>query len=157
MAVTLTMRRTGSPPSPRPSGVFGYRYASGKQSLVSGISLPNMAYITNFYDGLARLTNTTLFNSTNGVLDYSGYAYNNANQRTQLLRGTATTNGAGSTNYANYTYDPIGQITSDLAAELAGSTNRMNEQLRYAYDAAGNLNYRTNNTLVENFAGQQRQ
>ena len=27
----------------------------------------------------------------------------------------------------------------------------MNEQLRYAYDAAGNLNYRTNNTLVENF------
>ena len=28
----------------------------------------------------------------------------------------------------------------------------MNEQLRYAYDAAGNLNYRTNNTLVENFA-----
>ncbi len=27
----------------------------------------------------------------------------------------------------------------------------MNEQLRYAYDAAGNLAYRTNNTLVENF------
>ena len=48
-------------------------------------------------------------------------------------------------------YDPIGQLTSDLAAELIGSTNRMNEQLHYAYDAAGNLNYRTNNTLVENF------
>ena len=96
-------------------------------------------------------TSRTLFNSAGGVLDYSGYACNNGNQRTQLLRGTAPTNGAGSTNYANYTYDPIGQITSDLAAELAGSTNRMNEQLRYAYDAAGNLNYRTNNTLVENF------
>jgi RHS repeat-associated protein len=48
-------------------------------------------------------------------------------------------------------YDPIGQLTSDLAAELIGSTNRMNEQLHYAYDAPGNLNYRTNNTLVENF------
>ncbi len=66
-------------------------------------------------------------------------------------RGMLTTNGAGSTNYANYGYDPVGQLTSDLAAELIGSTNRMNEQLRYAYDAAGNLNYRTNNTLVENF------
>jgi RHS repeat-associated protein len=77
---------------------------------------------------------------------------NNANQRTQLLRGTVPVSGPGSTNYANFTYDPIGQLISDLAAELAGSTNRMNEQLRYAYDAAGNLNYRTNNTLVENFA-----
>ena len=120
--------------------------------ILSKRSLPNTAYITNFYDGLARLTNTALFNSAGGVLDYSGYAYNNGNQRTQLLRGAVPASGPGSTNYANFTYDPIGQITSDLAAELAGSTNRMNEQLRYAYDAAGNLNYRTNNTLVENFA-----
>ena len=95
--------------------------------------------------------NTTLFNSTNEAMDYIGYAYNNANQRTEQWRGAATTNTAVSTNYANYTYDPIGQLTSDLAAELIGSTNRMNEQLRYAYDAAGNLTYRTNNTLVENF------
>ena len=28
----------------------------------------------------------------------------------------------------------------------------MNEQLTYGYDAAGNLNYRTNNALVQNFA-----
>jgi len=84
-------------------------------------------------------------------LDYIGYAYTNANQRTEQWRGAATTNTVISTNYANYTYDPIGQLTSDLAAELIGSTNRMNEQLHYAYDAAGNLAYRTNNTLVENF------
>jgi hypothetical protein len=77
-------------------------------------------------------TNTTLFNSAGGVLDYGSYAYNNGNQRTQLLRGTVPASGPGSTNYANLTYDPIGQITSDLAAELAGSANRMNEQLRYA-------------------------
>ncbi len=95
--------------------------------------------------------NTTPFNSTNAALDYSGYAYNNANQRTEQWRGAATTSTAVSTNYANYTYDPIGQLTSDLAAELIGSTNRMNEQLHYVYDAAGNLAYRTNNTLVEKF------
>jgi hypothetical protein len=33
-------------------------------SFLSKASLPNSAYISNFYDGLARLTNTTLFNST---------------------------------------------------------------------------------------------
>ena len=136
--------------------------------IVSKISLPNTSYISNFYDALVRLTNTTLFNSTNGALDssgyggqaaaargggtsvsshflnfallmnttlfnstnaaldYIGYAYNNANQRTEKWRGAAATNTAVSTNYADYTYDPIGQLTSDLAAELIGSTNRMN-------------------------------
>ena len=86
------------------------------------------------FQKMKRLTNTTLFNSTNEALDYSGYAYNNGNRRTQLLRGMVTTNGAGSTNYVNYTYDPIGQLTIDLAAELIGSTNRMNEKLHYARD-----------------------
>ncbi len=41
--------------------------------IVSKISLPNTSYISNFYDALVRLTNTTLFNSTNGALDSSGY------------------------------------------------------------------------------------
>ncbi|HXR08213.1 MAG TPA: hypothetical protein VN765_12835, partial [Candidatus Acidoferrum sp.] len=69
-----------------PPGTFSYQYASGAQSLVSKITLPNSAYVSNFYDSLTRLTNTTLFNSTNGILDYSGYTYNNANQRTEELR-----------------------------------------------------------------------
>ena len=30
---------------------------------------------------------------------------------------------------------------------------RLNEQLHYVYDSAGNLNYRTNNALIENFRG----
>ena len=54
-------------------------------------------------------------------------------------------------NIADYTYDAIGQVVADLAYETNSGPARMNEQLRYAYDAAGNLNYRTNNTLVENF------
>ena len=32
-----------------------------------------------------------------------------------------------------------------------GTPIRMNEQLHYALDSAGNLNYRTNNTLIEKF------
>jgi RHS repeat-associated protein len=37
----------------------------------------------------------------------------------------------------------------DAASE--GTTNRLNEQLSYVYEDVGNLNYRTNNALVENF------
>jgi hypothetical protein len=61
--------------------------------------------------------------------------------RTQVTRTAENT--------AAYTYDAIGQVIGDVASE--GTTNRMNEQLRYAFDPAGNLNYRTNNTLIENF------
>ena len=35
--------------------------------------------------------------------------------------------------------------------QSGGTTNRLNEQMGYAYDAAGNLNYRTNNALVQAF------
>jgi RHS repeat-associated protein len=38
-----------------------------------------------------------------------------------------------------------------FASEVSGGAARVNEQLHYAFDAAGNLQYRTNNTLVENF------
>jgi RHS repeat-associated protein len=55
----------------------------------------------------------------------------------------------GGENTANYTYDPIGQVIADVASE--GSTNRLNEQLHYGFDPAGNLAYRTNNALLENF------
>ncbi len=52
-------------------------------------------------------------------------------------------------NTATYTYDPISEVVFDLAAE--GPTNRLNEQLHYVFDAVGNLNYRTNSALIENF------
>ncbi len=32
-----------------------------------------------------------------------------------------------------------------------GTTNRLQEQFGYAYDAAGNLNYHTDNALVQTF------
>ena len=40
---------------------------------------------------------------------------------------------------------------ADLAYEIGSDTARLNEQLHYVFDKAGNLNYRTNNALVENF------
>jgi YD repeat-containing protein len=54
-------------------------------------------------------------------------------------------------NYVNYTYDPAGQLLKALGAEAGGVTNRGMEQLSYDYDGAGNLNYRTNNALIEQF------
>jgi RHS repeat-associated protein len=57
----------------------------------------------------------------------------------------------GGENTANYTYDAIGQVIADQASEVSGGAARVNEQLHYVFDAVGNLNYRTNNTLIENF------
>jgi RHS repeat-associated protein len=48
-------------------------------------------------------------------------------------------------------YDAIGELTS-WAGREANGTLRLNEQLGYGYDAAGNLNLRTNNALVQNFS-----
>jgi RHS repeat-associated protein len=49
------------------------------------------------------------------------------------------------------TYDAIGEVIADQAYEVSGGAARVNEQLHYGLDPAGNLNYRTNNTPVENF------
>jgi len=53
--------------------------------------------------------------------------------------------------FVDYTYDPIGQLKTALGKESGGATSRLHEQLGYAYDAAGNLSYRTNNALIQNF------
>jgi len=58
-----------------------------------------------------------------------------------------TSNNSG--NYTAYTYDKIGQLLTASGTE--GSTNRANEQLKYSYDAAGNLYQRTNNALIQTF------
>src|SRR5208283_528264 len=55
-------------------------------------------------------------------------------------------------NYQKYTYDSIGELTSALGTEAAGTPNRLQEQLKYGYDFTRNLNTRTNNTLVETFS-----
>ena len=71
------------------------------------------------------------------------YAYNAGNQRTKQTRVEGS--------YVDYTYDNSGQLKTAKGTESGGSTNRFHEQFGYAYDAAGNLNYRTNNVFVQTF------
>src|SRR5207248_2659257 len=46
--------------------------------------------------------------------------------------------------------DLVGELKIAIGKESGGST-RYHEQFGYAYDGAGNLNYRTNNLLVQTF------
>jgi RHS repeat-associated protein len=124
------------------AGSFGYSYNPTCNLLVRKLLLPNAAYITNTYDSVARLLSTQL--QTNGVnLDAYSYTYDVGNQPTQQVFTAG--------DFVNYTYDSISQLTSALGQEPSGGTNRLQEQLRYGYDAAHNLNVRSNNALVETF------
>ena len=126
-----------------PAGAFTYAYDATRQLQVNKLTLPNTAYITNLYDTVARLTGTYLKNSGDTNLNSHQYSYNVGNQRIQQVF-TAT-------NYVDYTYDNIGQLKTAKGEESGGVTNRLQEQLGYVYDAAGNLNWRTNNALVQAF------
>src|SRR2546426_3407987 len=114
-----------------PAGTFTYNYKVGQaSSLPIKLSLPNSSYITNTYDNVARMTGTYLDNSSNTILGKSEYLYNAGNQRIRQTR----TDGSYYTN----NYDAIGQLKwadSTVATEDRG----------YLYDAAWNLNIRTNN------------
>lgn len=130
-----------------PAGVFRYEYATTAGTtpgrLVRKLTLGNSAYITNAYDGVARLISTVLKNSSHTVLNAHSYEVNAGHQRTRQTRYDNS--------FVDYGYDPIGQLTSASGKESSGTTNRLHEQLGYQYDAAGNLNHRTNNALVHTF------
>jgi hypothetical protein len=68
-----------------PAGTFAYTYTalySGYAGrLVHELGLPSGAYITNFYDPVARLLGTTLKSSGGSALDAALYGYNAGNQR----------------------------------------------------------------------------
>ncbi|MEW6303671.1 MAG: RHS repeat-associated core domain-containing protein [Verrucomicrobiota bacterium] len=126
-----------------PAGTFDYHYAASQPStLVTKLSLPGGSYITNSYDSVSRMLSTALKNSTNGTLNSHAYVYNVGGQRTKQ---TFTPG-----NYVDYTYDDIGQLKTAIGKESGGGS-RLNEQFGYAYDTAHNLNYRTNNALVQTF------
>jgi RHS repeat-associated protein len=144
-AYDLAARMTGIT---SPAGTFSYSYNSGlggtatASSLISKLALPNGAWISNTYDNNGRMLGTWLTNSVSNI-DSSVYTYNVGNQRTALTRTGENT--------ASYGYDPISEVVSDTASEASGGAERYNEQLHYAFDPAGNLTYRTNNTIVKNF------
>jgi RHS repeat-associated protein len=119
------------------AGSFAYLLPDTRPStLVTRLSLPNTSYITNTYDSVARLTGTWLKKNDGTTLNSHEYTHNPGNQRTQQVFN------AGST--YSYTYDAIGQLTFGDSATAA-------EDRRYVYDAAWNLNYRTNNTTTYTF------
>ena len=102
------------------------------------------------YDTLGRLTETALY-SANGA-DTQSYVYNLGSQRTQQnLTITDGINSIYSDHHFNYAYDNIGQLKTAKGYESGGSS-RLHEQFGYAYDGAWNLQYRTNNALLQTFA-----
>jgi RHS repeat-associated protein len=130
------------------AGQFGYVYSGTLSDLVSQLLLPGYSggfsfFIENQYDGLARLTNTTLHTPFDSTANYHAYDYDNANRRSRQTFRDA--------NYVDYTYDPIGQLKTAKGWESGGSTARLHEQFGYGYDSARNLSNRTNNALVQRF------
>ena len=133
------------------AGSFGYQYAQIYSSsagqytasdLLQELDLPTGAYSRRTFDDLGRLAQIALTNAAGSVLDLHGYAYDAGSQRTQQVFTAG--------NCMGYTYDPIAQLKTAKGREQNGSS-RLHEQFGYAYDAAWNLNYRTNNALIETF------
>jgi RHS repeat-associated protein len=132
-----------------PAGQFAFSYNSGLagraccSSLIAKIALPNGSYGTNTYDTHGRVATNGLYNSGGSLLDSFNYTYDQGNQRTAVVRDNENT--------ASYSYDAIGEVVADQSSEVSGGTARLNEQLHYLFDPVGNLVFRTNNALIENF------
>jgi RHS repeat-associated protein len=131
-----------------PAGNFSYGYHPGfsgpsPSSLLRQISLPNTSAITNRYDGNGRMLGTWLRNSAGTILNKHEYLLNSLDQRTQMTRADGS--------YVGYSYDDLAQLKTALGKESGGITNRLHEQFTYAYDAAGNLTTRVQNTLTNAF------
>jgi RHS repeat-associated protein len=124
------------------AGVFGYQYRPGASDLVEQISYPPGGFSMRSYDDLGRLQSTTLVGPVGDVPDFHGYTYDAGSQRRQQVFAAG--------NYVIYDYDNIGQLKAAKGFERSGS-GRLHEQFGYAYDAAWNLNWRTNNFLVQQF------
>ncbi len=116
---------------------------STASSLPQYLNLPGGSRIENTHDGLGRLLSTVLKDAQSTTVNSHAYEYNGGHQRTRQ------TFAAG--NFVDYTYDHIGQLETAKGFESDGTTARPHEQFGYAYDAAWNLNYRTNNALVQTF------
>jgi len=130
------------------AGDFGYRYDAQRATRITQLSLPNGHYITNQFDALARLTQSTLVSAAGTVRNAHGYQLNLGHQRTNQVFTNATLALAGQR--LGYTYDQIGQLKKAEGTQTNGTAWGTN-QWGYAYDPAWNLNTRTNNGTVEAF------
>jgi RHS repeat-associated protein len=132
-----------------PAGVFGYQYNSGldgygtSSPLIQQISFPNGAAVTNYFDPVGRIQGTELMNSQGTMLDNHVYTYDPLGEITNVVRYDSSS--------VAYQYDNIGQLVGAHATD-PGSVTRQHEQFGYGYDAAHNMNSKTNNALVESFS-----
>ena len=117
------------------AGIFTYNYAEPSTRL-TGIALPSGAYTHNEFDSMSRLSSTFLYNASGTPMDGYLYQYDRENQRTNEVRADSST--------LDYKYDNIGQL---VVADSSVPT----EDRGYTYDAAWNLNYRTNNGSLSTF------
>ncbi len=132
------------------AGVFHTQYkstawdgTSTASSLPQYLNLPCGSQIENTHDGIGRLLSTVLKDAQSATVNSHAYEYNDGHQR----RKQTFKDG----NFVDYTYDHIGQLETAKGFESDDTTARPHEQFGYAYDAAWNLNYRTNNALVQSF------
>ena len=139
------------------AGAFAYGYGSsysGTFDLIRSLTYPSGAHSDRSYDGAGRLLEIALKDpSGNNVLDQFDYHYDLGSQRTQQVFSVANAN-ANYSHSTDYSYDNIGQLKRARGWKSngqGGQTPRLQEQFDYAYDAAWNLNYRTNNALVQTF------
>jgi RHS repeat-associated protein len=133
-----------------PAGTFSYGYSPQPSTLISQLVLPNLARITNHFDALGRLDATALVNTWGHVLDGYGYGHDPLGLRTNVTRNLGWTSSS-----ATAGYDNTGQLTR-WAAKEDGGAPRLQEQLGWDYDPAGNLLHRTNNALLQIFATDER-
>ena len=124
-----------------PAGTFTYKYF-GAGSWVTNLALPMGAAITNAYDPVGRLKATMLKASGGTILSSNLYIYDLASRR--------MTNARTGDIWTRYTYDTNNQLKTAWAYDT-NSTQRVHEKFGYAYDGAGNLNYRTNDALIQTF------
>jgi hypothetical protein len=88
---------------------------------------------------------TALLNYWGHPLDGYAYISDSWGLRTNITRQLGL-----STNIVTNSFDGIGQLATWSGRETNG-TLRQNEQLGYAFDAAGNLQYRTSGAMVQTF------
>jgi len=128
-----------------PAGTFAYNYSPQPSTLISLLRLGNGAVISNAFDVLAQLTNTTLSTMWRAPLSSFGYSYDKWGQRTNITR--LFNSGRSSLALA---YDPEGQLISAIGRETNG-TIRLQEKFGYAYGGSDNLTWRTNNAQAQGF------
>lgn len=124
-----------------PAGLSTYSYRPDPSALVSKILYSNGAYITNSYTNTMLLAETALKNSGGTVLNSHSYYRAGKPRIEHMERNTGSR--------LEYEYDGAGQLAAAKGSE--GATPRSHERFGYKYDAAGNLQNKTNNQLIQSF------